>query len=643
MQQHELDTDLLVAGGGMAGVCAAIAAARQGLKVVLCQDRSVLGGNASSEIRMHICGGDCHGSRKGTRESGLIEELRIEDAYRNPERCYPFWDVILYEKVVAEPNITLLLDTVVTGADVQTPEDQSPLPGAGDAAGDGGSSGDIRVKDELGGDGGGSGDEGLFEHRGPRRARIVAATAMRQLTEDQFVIRAKYYADCTGDGRLGSEAGADFRIGRESKSMHDESLAQPKSDRWTLGNSILITSRRTDHPVAFIPPPWARKFDPQQLKVGRGIRSWEYGFWWVEWGGTLDTIKDNCTTIRHELYRIALGLWDYVKNSGNYPDSVNWTLDWIGAIPGKRESRRFLGPHILVQSDLQTARVFDDEAAYGGWAIDLHPPAGIDAVDEPPFTPTHLPHLYGIPLRCYFSRNIENLFMAGRNISATHVAFASTRVMATCAIGGEAVGVAAARCLEEDKTPGELVADPKALERFQQALLAEDLTLLNVRREPDLIHDAALDASSSAGNRPVELIRDGHRRDQLNQKTAELIEPHAWHSTPLSGGEAWIEARFKSPRKISRIELIFDSGFQRQLVLSPGDSNTRRTIRGPQPELVRDYTITLDEGPSIQVAGNYQRRRRHRLEVPTECRKVRVTFSATHGVPEARLFELRIS
>ena len=303
MNQHFLEADLLVAGGGMAGVCAAIAAARAGLTVVLVQDRSVLGGNASSEIRMHIVGADCHGSRKGWRESGLIEELRLEDSVRNPERCYPLWDVILYEKVIAEANITLLLDTDVVGVEVAGIEGASRRPAR---------------------------TERLYEFIGPK-TRIVAARAVRQLTEDEFVIRAKFYADCTGDGRLGFEAGADFRIGRESEAMHGESLAVERDDIYTLGSSILITSRDVGKPVPFVAPPWARKFTPEQLKVGRGIHSWEYGFWWIEWGGMLDTIKDNCTTIRHELYGIALGIWDYVKNSGLFPDSRDWALDWIGA------------------------------------------------------------------------------------------------------------------------------------------------------------------------------------------------------------------------------------------------------------------------------------------------------------------------
>src|SRR5690606_23916905 len=150
--------------------------------------------------------------------------------------------------------------------------------------------------------------------------------------------------------------------------------------------------------------------------------------WWAEWGGQLDTIKDN-DDIRHELYRITLGLWDYIKNSGDYPEAANWALDWVGAIPGKRESRRFYGPHVLTQQDLLAGRVFPDQVAWAGWPFDIHVPVGIDAVGEKPNIAPRLPHLYSIPLRSLFSRNVGNLVFAGRNISATHVAFGSTRVM----------------------------------------------------------------------------------------------------------------------------------------------------------------------------------------------------------------------
>jgi hypothetical protein len=614
--RHIIETDFLVAGGGMAGVCAAIAAARRGLKVVLVQDRSVLGGNASSEVRMHIVGADAHNGRKGWRESGIIEELRLEDAVRNSERCYPYWDVILYEKVVAEPNITLLLDTDVVGATVVE------------------QSGPVKRPQRT---------DRLYEFIGPP-GKIKSVRAVREITEDEFEIRASFYADCTGDGRLGFEAGADFRIGRESKAMHGESLAQESDDVHTLGSSILLTTRKLDHSAPFVPPSWVRKFDAEQLKVGRGIHSWDYGFWWIEWGGQINSLKDHATTIRHELYRIALGVWDYVKNSGKFPESAHWTLDWIGAVPGKRESRRFLGPHVLSQQDVLEARVHADEAAYGGWPIDLHPFRGIDAVDEPPFTPTYVPQPYGIPLRCYFSRNVENLFFAGRNISATHVGFASTRVMATCAVGGEAVGTAAAVCAREGVTPAQLVKNPSLVQSFQQELLKGGATLLNHFPKPDQTATARWSVSSSLPGFTVENLRDGWGRDELDPKTGELMRGHSWRSGPVENSSPqWIELAWDAAVNIREIHLDFDSGFQRELMLTASEWITKQIVRGPQPETVRDYTIEVNGDRLISVEGNFQRRRSHVLATPMAVRVLRVTITATCGAPEARVFRVGVA
>ena len=186
------------------------------------------------------------------------------------------WDLLLYEKIILEPNIRLLLDTDVIG---------------------------VEVADEV----------------------IQSARAVRLSTEDEFVIRARFFADCTGDGRLGSEAGADYHIGREARTDYGESLAQEAADRQTLGSSILLTGREHDTPQSFVRPSWARTFKKEDFKL-RPIKSFEYGYWWFEWGGQLDTIKDNAE-IRHELLRITLGVWDYIKNSGEFPEAANWGLE----------------------------------------------------------------------------------------------------------------------------------------------------------------------------------------------------------------------------------------------------------------------------------------------------------------------------
>ena len=598
LASHHLETDFLIAGGGLAGVCAAIAAARHGARVILLQDRSVLGGNASSEIKMHAVGADAHGKKPGARESGIIEELLLEDAVRNPHRSYSQWDLLLYEKVKLEPNITLLLDTDLVGAEVETRPD------------------------------------------GRRAIRRVHA--VRQPTEDEFVITAVYFADCTGDGRLGAEAGADCQIGREAKSAFGETLARDVADRQTLGSSILITAREYDQPQPFLAPSWTRRFHLGDFKH-RPILSYEYGYWWFEWGGHLDSIRDN-ERIRHELLRIALGVWDYIKNSGHHPDSANWALDWVGALPGKRESRRFLGPHVLTEHDVLGGTIFPDQVAYGGWPIDLHPPSGVDVPDEPPYTPTHFPHLYSIPLRSYYSRNVANLFFAGRNISATHVGFASTRVMKTCAVGGQAIGTAAALWLQAGRVDPDIatVSTPDRVRTLQQTLLRDDVFLPGLKNEDpdDLARGASASASSASSTSPAERILDGVSRE-LKASFGAWSEDavHAWASASLP---ATLTLRLPSAAVLREVHVTFDTGFERQLCLSPANATTRTLIRGPQPETVRHYRLLVDGVVVMEESNNFLRKRIHRLATPVSGREIAIECLATHGVPQARIFEVRL-
>jgi hypothetical protein len=588
-----IQADLCVAGGGMAGVCAALAAARNGARVVLLQDRSVLGGNASSEIRMHIVGASCSGRRPGARESGIIDELRVESAVTNPQRSAAMFDLLLYDRVRREPNITLLLDTACAGCRV---------------------------------------DDGL----------IRSMMAVRHSTEETIAIEAPFFSDCTGDGRLGAEAGADFRVGREAAHEYGETLAPPEADSRTLGSSILFSARRHDRPMPFAAPPWARRVGEHDLRL-RAHPDLDYGYWWLEWGGTLDTLKDN-PLIRDELLSIALGVWDHVKNRCPRPDAedpANWALDWIGMLPGKRESRRFLGPHVLTEGDLMEGRTFPDDVAYGGWWIDLHPPAGIDAPDEPPCRQVDLPPLYGIPLRSLCSRNVANLFFAGRNISASHVAFASTRVMATCAVMGQAVGTAAAVAARKRATRTSDLYQGAALDEIQQTLLRDDAFLLGVRNaDPaDLARQARVRASSELPGSPAASVIAGPTR-----ATGPSFHPslerssNQWASATLP---ARIELEWPSPRTVSEIQIIFDTGFHRELTLTQSGAYHRIMVWGPQPETVRDYRLAWNGG-SLEGKSNYQRRRVHRLPAPVVTDRLALEAAATHGDPHARVFEIRV-
>jgi hypothetical protein len=586
----ELECDVLVAGGGLAGVCAAVSAARNGAKVILCQDRSRLGGNSSSEVKMHVVGADCSGGRPGWREGGLVEEFRLDDAANNPHRSWEFWDLLLYDKCKSEPNITLLLD--------------SPL--------------------------------FAVETKGEKIQQVMVRC---DKTEHLYRIKSKIYIDATGDSRLALEAGAEFRWGREARSEFNESLGQEKEDLQTLGSSILFTARDYGKPVPFTPPKWARKVTKEQLRF-RSVNSWEYGYWWIEWGGQLNTIRDN-ERIRFELLSIVMGIWDYIKNSGDKPKSANWGMDWVGMLPGKREARRVIGDHILTQSDLIGLNGdFEDAIAIGGWPMDDHPPSGFDMQDHKPAVQIRTPEVYNIPLRSLYSKNINNLMLAGRNISASHVAFTSSRVMATCGVVGQASGTAAALAVRDGILPRELYRDKTKLNELQQTLLRDDQTIKNRKNidAKDLAQAAKITASSEDHDSSAKNVINGLTRDVPKQFD------NCWVGK-LSADGAWLELKWEKPQKLSQIQLTFDTGFPRPLTLTSQNSFDKRLIRGPQPETVKNYEIlaTDNSGKQISLAkvtGNYQRVNRHQFS-SLETKSIRIKISATNGVEEARVYEVR--
>lgn len=588
IEHGRLAADVVVIGGGMAGVCAAVAAARNGASVVLVQDRPVLGGNASSEVRMHVVGADCSGGRKDTdaRETGIIEEIRLEDAVYNGQRSASMWDLLLYDLVRREPRLVLLLNTHCVGVEM-------------------------------------AGDD-----------RIAAAKLARISTEESFTVTGRIFIDSTGDGRLGAEAGAHFRMGREDRDELGESYAPERADDKLLGSTLLFITRPHERAMPFKAPAWTHKFPKCEDLPHRGHGGWEYGFWWVEWGGELNTIRDN-ERIRDELLAAALGVWDHIKNSGQHPTSENWALEWLGFLPGKRESRRFIGDHVLTQQETQRGEAFDDGVALGGWPIDLHPPAGVYS-SEKPATQIHVP-LYNVPLRCLYSRNIRNLMFAGRDISASHVAFGSTRVMATCSVIGQAAGTAAALCARGNALPRELRRD--GIGELQQQLLKDDAYIIGVSNHDtsDLARGAGVRASSdTAAGQSIYVIDGVHRG-----VGAAL---HRWISDPQVPLPQWLELRFKEPKRVREVHLVFDTGLNRALTLTHSDGFNGRMIRRPQPETVRDYELQVLDGETARtvaaVKGNYQRKCIHTFE-PTTASGLRLIVHATNGDASARVFEVR--
>lgn len=585
-RKSELEADVAIIGGGMSGICAAIAAARNGSTVILVQDRSRLGGNASSEIRMHVSGSSM--LETVWREIGILEEIELDDAVMNPQKSYPMWDFVLYNKVISEPNITLLLDTMMYDA---------------------------------------SYDDN----------HITSVTAFSSQTEEIFEIKAKHFADCTGDGTLAALVSADYMRGREAKSKWDESLGQDVADEVGMGNSLLFMADEFEKAMPYTAPEWARKYTFKDFEH-RGIGSFEYGYWWLELAGKYDIINDG-QILRHELLAVLFGVWDYIKNSGNHPESENWALTWVGMIPGKRESRRIVGDLIMTQRDIQVPQDYPDRVAYGGWPLDDHPAEGMDDTSIKPNRAVHLKGPYSIPLRALYSKNIKNLWMAGRNISVSHVALSSTRVMGTCSTLGQAVGTAMSYCLANSITPRQLSATDRWITDFKQLLLRQDQSLLNVvnKDENDLARKAKVTASDETMKGPAQNVVDGYNRN------VEDGETHQWQSE-MKNGQPWIALKWSSPKKINTVECTFDTGLQRYLRISAQKVVMDQSLRGPQPETISDYKIEgLLNGKVVLsrfVSDNYYRKVSHEFET-VEVDTMNITVFKTHGDPLARLFEVR--
>lgn len=464
VRDDAVSCDLTVIGGGLAGVCAAIAAARLGLTVSLVTNRPVLGGNSSSEVRVWVCGATGHGMQRYARETGIMGELFVENQYRNPDGNPYYWDLVVLDAVRAEPNITLFLNT------------------------------DVR---EVAASGPG------------QSRRIESVTGWTMGSERRTRFSSPAFADCTGDGLVGFLAGARYRVGREGRDEYGEPWAPPVADDVTLGSTILFYTKDAGRPVKYVPPSFAIDVSQTPIPESRIIRAGDNGcaYWWIEWGGELDTVHDN-ERIRDELWAVIYGIWDHIKNSGKF-DADTMTLEWVGAVPGKREYRRFVGDYTLTQHDILGQTLFADRVAFGGWSIDLHPPGGVYA-GEAGSKHWFSDGVYHIPLRSLYSSNVDNLWFAGRDISASHVAFGSTRVMATCAVTGEAAGSAAALAIAKGVTPRELARDHVA--ELQQTMLRQDASVLGVPAEDpgDLARRATVTASSALSAPTTETALERH-------------------------------------------------------------------------------------------------------------------------------------
>lgn len=578
--------NVVVIGGGLAGICAAVAAARKGSRTILVQDRPVLGGNSSSEIRVWIHGAQFR-NMVPERETGLIEEILLLNRFLNPQESWSMWDHVLYEFVTREPNLTLMLNTSA-------------------------------LKAQMNGD------------------KIDSALCWQATTETLFELKGKIFIDCSGDGLLAASAGALYRTGREAKAEFNESYAPEKADGWQMGSTIVFTVKDLGYPVPYTLPSFAIKYEAEKSHPGRAIQLTKNGqfFWWIEVGSNGDIISEQ-ENIRHKLLGYIHGVWDYIKNSGKFPEAETLALDWVGAIPGKRESRRFIGDYILSERDLTEHRHFEDAVAFGGWALDEHNPGGIENLKEPPsYFHRFFDRVYEIPFRCLYSKNIPNLFFAGRNISQTHIALSSTRVMATCALMGQAVGTAAALCLKKNILPRAL--REKHIGELQEQLLRDDVFIPNrpARDENDLARKANLIFASSTTSGDAKLLVDGWSRDIDS-------EIHHWQSDGLP---AEIQLEWEKTVPISCVEIKCDTNLKRHIMMRNDHRNDELYCNTVPPELVKSLEIQArinGEWKKIASLNNNQTRliRFNFKKIKTNALLVKI--KETYGSKNAKLFEIR--
>ena len=307
----------------------------------------------------------------------------------------------------------------------------------------------------------------------------------------------RLFCDASGDGIVAFQAGAAFRMGAESREEFGEKFAPSEEYGYLLGHSIYFYSKDIGEPVTFVPPSYALD-DITQIPRFRSFNSAIDGcrLWWIEYGGRLDTVHET-ETIKWQLWKVVYGVWNYIKNSGEFPDAETLTLEWVGHIPGKRESRRFEGDYMMTQQDIIEQRQHYDAISFGGWSIDLHPADGVFS-ELPGCDQWHAKGVYQVPYRTQYSKNIRNLFITGRIMSASHVAFGSTRVMLTLAAAAQSVGMAAAHCIQRQVVQPRDISQPERVKLLQRDLqrVGGYIPQFKLDDEENLVRQAQVTASS---------------------------------------------------------------------------------------------------------------------------------------------------
>lgn len=441
-KNYDVNYDFIVTGGGFTGVCCAIMAARQGLKTALITNRGFIGGNSGAEVRCPVDGADGEQQYNfSSRETGLIEEIRLKNMYVNRDGNPYRWDMVLMDFIAAEKNLTLYLNTCID-----------------------------RVETENG--------------------RITELSGIQVTSEKRYTFHGPLFADNTGDGTIAALAGCSYHMGSEGQQSYGEKIAPPEKNTDVLLGTLTFTAKDLRHKVEFTAPDNAFDMETSGCLEAREIpkEMFERFVWFYETGYGLDQVREaeeNAEAHRELLYSI----WDHIKKHPEKYGADNYDFEFISPFVGKRESRRIEGMYRLTEQDVYYQKDFPDAAGYGGWAIDLHDPKGFFG-KGPENWWVYLRGMYQIPLSCAIAKDIDNLFVVGRCFSVSHVALGSVRVNATLATVGQAAGIAAAICHEKGITPHEIGKEEiKELHRRQWR---EDQTVIGYKNEDE--EDLALKA-----------------------------------------------------------------------------------------------------------------------------------------------------
>ncbi|PNV59525.1 FAD-dependent oxidoreductase [Clostridium sp. chh4-2] len=614
-----LHYEVVFVGGGLSGLCGAIGSARQGARTALIQDRSVFGGNASSETRMHVSGASCHWGKKDAAETGILMELQLENKYLNDSYNYSLWDGVLWAAAKECENLDIYMNTSMykVNSDGKT---------------------------------------------------IQSVLCYQMNTEICFEFTAEVFVDTTGNGTLGYFAGAEYCIGREAGCEYGEKDAPVQRDGETMGNTIYFVAEDKGHPVRFRKPEWAYTFDESDfvhryhgdivvyhdaddvvvLKPDEDYEDHqdqlvekydvESGYWWIELGGDWDDIIRQAEDIRYELYRTVYGVWDHIKNGGGH-GAENYELVWVGSVAGSRESRRLMGDEVLTENDILTNRVFENGIAYGGWPMDEHTAGGFRAKGQIPSKVRSFPGFYSIPYGCYCSKTISNLMMAGRNISATKLAMGSARVMGTCAVGGEAVGIAAAGAAKLGMTPKEY--GKTHIQELRQELLKNDLYIMGCRNEDkkDAARTAIISASSEKKGFEAGLVVSGVTRREGSCS-------NMWSSDGISSQGEFLRLKLLKPVPVKEVRLVLDPDLSEERCISVSKAFLDKEPLGVARELLKDYTVKfLMDGKTaadVEIRDNYQRLNRIVLQENVLTDTVEIRIHETNGCQDAHIYEIRI-